>query len=244
MAMRDLWRQFLSALLLLTRLPLPVIARPAGAEAAWAWPLAGAVVGAGAAVVAGAATAAGLPAGVAAGLVIAAQLLLTGALHEDGLADCADGFWGGRTPARRLEIMKDSRIGSYGTLALIVVLLTRWAALSVLVATPLALVAVAALSRVPMAILSAWLRNARGEGLSARVGRVGRLPALTGAALATLFAAPLIGWAALPALAAALATGLAAGLVARRKIGGQTGDVLGAAQVLADLAVLCVLVAV
>ena len=64
----------------------------------------------------------------------AAQALATGALHEDGLADSVDGFWGGATRERRLEIMKDSRIGSYGALALILSVLIRWTALSALLA--------------------------------------------------------------------------------------------------------------
>ena len=70
--------------------------------------------------------------GVVAALVLGVEAAATGGLHEDGLADCADGFWGGRDKARRLEIMKDSRVGSYGVLALGIVLLARWAALTAL----------------------------------------------------------------------------------------------------------------
>jgi adenosylcobinamide-GDP ribazoletransferase len=237
----DLWHDILAAFGLLTRLPLPFRALRAGG--AWAWPLAGAGVGLIAATLAAGLLAAGLPSGLVAAAVLAAQMLLTGGLHEDGLADCADGFWGGQTRDRRLAIMKDSRIGSYGTLALIVTVLARWTALTLLVETPLLLVALGALSRAPMAALSAWLPNARGTGLSASVGRVGWAPAFAGAALALAIALPLAGGSAIPALIAAAGAGLAVGLVARAKIGGQTGDVLGASQQMAEVAVLAVLVA-
>lgn len=241
MRLPDLWHDILAAFGLLTRLPLPF--RPPRPAGAWAWPLAGAGVGLLLAALASVLMAADLPAGLVAAAVLGAQMLLTGALHEDGLADCADGFWGGHDRTRRLAIMKDSRIGSYGTLALVVTALARWAALSVLVQAPLALVAVAALSRVPMAALSAWLPNARGTGLSASLGRIGPAPAFAGAAAAMAVALACAGPAAIPAMLAALAAGLAVGLVARAKIGGQTGDVLGASQQMAEVAVLAVLVA-
>ena len=115
------------ALMLLTRLPAGRIdPAPTIAAAAWAFPLAGAVVGVLQALVLIAAIGLGLPMAMAAGLALAAGVLATGGLHEDGLADCADGFGGGRSPARKLEIMRDSRIGSYGALALILGLGLRW----------------------------------------------------------------------------------------------------------------------
>ncbi len=219
------------ALALLTRLPVRLAhgAATRGAAAAWAWPLAGAIVGGLAALGGSIALALGLPTGVVAGIVLAAGIVLTGALHEDGLADCADGFWGGWDRARRLEIMKDSHIGSYGVLALGLSLILRWSALSALIAAghlwgPI--IAAAALSRVPMTGVMHALPNARGSGLSQSTGR----PAQGGAVIAAV-------------LAAALA-GLAAAAIARARIGGQTGDVLGATQQLAEIAALAALAAV
>jgi len=120
-----------AAIGLLSRLPVPVdtdLATRRGARAAWAYPLAGLVVGALAGLVAQVALWLGLPPSIAALLALAAMIAITGALHEDGLADSADGLWGGWDRARRLEIMKDSRIGTYGVLALGLTLLLRAAA--------------------------------------------------------------------------------------------------------------------
>ena len=96
-------------------------------------PLVGAILGAAAACALFAASALGFPPPLAAPLAIATLVALTGALHEDGLADCADGFGGGATPARKLEIMKDSRIGAFGALALALALYLQIAALALIV---------------------------------------------------------------------------------------------------------------
>ena len=228
---------------LLSRLPEPAHS-PRGGASAWAWPIAGLGVALVSGLVAMIALRLGVPPALAAGLALAAQIALTGGLHEDGLADSADGFWGGATPARRLEIMKDSRIGSYGVVALVLSLGLRWQALSFVLASGQVvapLVAAAVLSRGTMAVLMAALPNARGDGLSAAVGRPSQATAFlaVGVALALGFAAA--GWALLaPLLWLSLATiGLAA--IARAKIGGQTGDVLGAGQHIGEIAVLIAL---
>ena len=236
-----------AALTLLTRLPLPYpTAKPRGAAAAWAYPVAGAVIGAMAGIVAALSLILGLTPAVAAALTLAAQAMLTGAMHEDGLADSADGLWGGWDKTRRLEIMKDSHIGSYGVLALILVTLARWSALSALLASGShfgAIIAVAALSRVPMAVLMAWLPNARTTGLSQLVGR----PAPKVAGLAVLIGVAIVvtltGSHAFPMVAFAGLVSLGLGLIARAKIAGQTGDILGASQQLAEAAALCALAA-
>ena len=129
---RPQFRDLPLALSLLSRLPVPVDHSRAGeraATAAWAYPLVGAGLAGLTGGLAWALSAAGLPPGPAAGLVLVAQVMLTGALHEDGLADSADGLWGGWERERRLEIMRDSRIGAYGVLALGLSLLLRWACL-------------------------------------------------------------------------------------------------------------------
>lgn len=238
------------ALALLTRLPLPAQAgqqpEHRGARAAWAWPLAGVAVALLAGLVGWAALALGLPAALAAGLILATQIAATGALHEDGLADSADGLWGGQTRARRLEIMKDSRIGSYGVLALVLSLGLRWGALAAISGAGglfAPLVAAAVLSRAPMAVLMAAMPNARGAGLAQSVGRPGQDGATLGVLLALGLAFIALGAGVLaPLFWAALAT-IALAAIAREKIGGQTGDILGATQQVAEIAALLALAA-
>jgi adenosylcobinamide-GDP ribazoletransferase len=238
----DLW----DALTLLSRLPVPAVATPRGAAASWAWPLAGALVAGLAALPALAALAAGLTPGVAAALALGAQALLTGALHEDGLADSADGLAGGRTPERRLAIMADSRIGSYGATALIVVTLLRWSLLVAILAQGGALgalVAAGALSRWPMAALLWALPPARPGGLAALVGRPGGATLALGGAVALGVALLGAGAAGLGAALAALAVAWGWARVLRARLGGQTGDACGAAQQLSEVAALLVLAA-
>lgn len=249
MTTRDIMARFvpdlLSAAALLSRLPLPDHA-PRGANSAWAWPLVGAILGALAALAASLCLMLGLTPGVTAAATLATLACLTGALHEDGLSDTADGLFGGWTRERRLEIMKDSRVGSYGVLALLLVTLARWSALTTILASGqhwAALIAVGALSRAPMALLMAHLPNARGTGLSHSTGAPDPAIAATGAALAALIALVLTGGTAITMI---IGTALTAALLARtaqRRIGGQTGDILGASQQLAEAACLAALAA-
>lgn len=234
--------QLLSAFSLLTRLPLPQPATFRGGEAAWLWPVVGLAVGGLMAAGAWLALWLGLPAGVAGAVALAVAALATGALHEDGLADTADGLFGGWMKERRLEIMKDSRIGSYGVLALMVVTLARWSAITALVAGGhwAAILAAAALSRAPMAAVMAGLPNARGNGLSASTGAPTRGAAAGAAGLALLLALLLTGGTAIAMGLAVLATSAGVAALAKRKIGGQTGDILGATQQMAETAALAV----
>lgn len=230
-----------AAFSLLTRLPVPAISEAPSPRAAWAWPVAGAAIGAVAAIAASAATALSLPAGVAAAIALVAAALLTGGLHEDGLADTADGLMGGCTKERRLEIMKDSRIGSYGTLALLLVTLVRWSALATLVAAGqhwAALIAAGAISRAPMAVLIAHLPNARGTGLAHLTGQPPRNAVLGALVIAATFALLSTGLALVPMVLAAAATTALLRRAAQQRIGGQTGDILGASQQLAEAAAL------
>ena len=234
----------LVALSLLTRLPLRLHpgAYARGARTAWAWPLVGFMVGALACTVVLIAQKLGFPAMVAALFALATMTVVTGAMHEDGLADCADGFWGGHDPAQRLDIMKDSQIGTYGVLALILLVLLRWAAL-MSISQPsgmlLALLAAAVISRTAMAAVMQLLPNARGSGLSAETGVPGTPAVLIACTLATLFAFVLVGpVTGLAALLVAAAIAAFWARIARGKIGGQTGDVLGATQQLTDTGLL------
>lgn len=190
---------------------------------------------------------------VAATLAVALGVLTTGALHEDGLADVADGFGGGASPERRLEIMRDSRIGAYGGVALVLALALRIGALATLLdrtgaGAAVGLVLAAVLSRVAALAPMAMLPPARPGGLSAAVGRPSR--AATGIAtglgllvalLALPFGLPPSGVAGM-VLLAALAS-LAVTRIARERIGGQTGDVIGACQQVSEIAALLALLA-
>ena len=235
---------------LLSRLPvdrlvrIPDAAWQRQAQAAWAFPLVGAAIGALAAIAGWCALALSLPPLIAAGISLAVLSISSGAMHEDGLADCADGFWGGSSRERRLEIMKDSQIGTYGVLALILVTGLRWIGYGVLLASgTLAVIAIAALSRAAIPAVMCALPHARATGLSYRVGRpewpAAGLSALIGIAIAVLC---LGGGAVIAALIAA-ATVFGIALLAKAKIGGQTGDVLGAAQQMAELSAILTLLA-
>jgi len=213
------------------------------ADAQWAAPVAGLLVGLFVALSLWLATALGVPAGVAAALALAAGIVATGALHEDGLADVADGFGGGRTPDDKLAIMKDSRIGTYGTLALGLSLVARWAALTAIAAAApiimvLAIVAAHAVARAAIPAMMHLLPPARPGGLSAGVGRVGAGTALA-AGLIGLFAMLASGfWFALLGVLLLAGVFLVLSELARRQIGGQTGDVLGALEQAGEIAVL------
>ncbi len=229
------------ALQFLTRLPVGTPPWPPEGLAASApmFPLVGAMIGAAGALVFASGTWLGLPPMLAALLAIAAQILLTGGLHEDGLADVADGFGGGRTRADTLRIMRDPRIGSFGALALVLAVLARIGALAGLAEPALAaavLIAGGAASRAPLPVLMVMLPPARDEGLAAGAGRPHPLRAAAGVAVAVLMALALLSppMAASGVVAAACVALLLVPL-ARHQIGGHTGDVLGAAQQLAEV---------
>lgn len=238
----DLLRQLWLAAVLLTRLPLPHLAEGAfvdGPRAVWAYPIVGLGIGAVGALIGILGLWLGLPAWGAGTLMLGAMTLATGGMHEDGLADCADGFWGGFTPERRLEIMRDSQIGTYGVLALILVSIAKVSALAVLLeVAPLAIVAAATLSRAIMPVLMQALPHARTDGLSHSVGRPSINTAFLGMALAGVITLLCIGASGLTLIVLTLVIGAAVGALAKRKIGGQTGDVLGAGQQLSEVAVL------
>lgn len=236
-----------AALGLLTRLPVVVDGEKAvarGAASAWAYPLVGVVLGVILAALVPLFQLFGLIDGIVAGLVLALSVILTGAMHEDGLADSADGLWGGWDRARRLEIMKDSRIGVYGVCAIGLGLLLRWLALTVIVAAGgywVAFIAVGALSRAAMVGLMATLPHARADGLSQSVGRPPQ-SAVWLALVLSAGSAMLMGlWALIPV---AVVTTALCGVIARAKICGQTGDILGATQQMNEIILLIATVAI
>jgi len=240
----DIWAAFS----LLTRLPVPVDHERAGKRAnvaTWAFPLVGAAVGALSGAVVMLAMALVLPSGLAAAMGLLTSIALTGAMHEDGLADCADGFWGGHAVERRLEIMKDSSIGAYGAVILIVFLIAQWSSIEALVfSNPiLTFAGIGAISRLPM-VLAMWIMpNARDTGLSAGVGMPTALSVQIATILSLLIAVITLGWLGLIVFAVAILSALPVFLIANAKIGGQSGDVLGASQKCAELGGLAAILA-
>ena len=228
------------ALLLLTRLPAGRLAScpPDLAAASWAFPLAGLVVGFGVGGSYMGLALLGLPALLAAVLALAVGLVLTGALHEDGLADCVDGFGGGQTRAQKLDIMRDSRVGSYGVLALIITMAARILALSAFPAdlsSLMLIISLAMISRLNMLACLAYLPAARSDGLGQLASKPRPFSIAIAAALCvpvTLFSSALIIY----ALIAAAAAALCLAHFSKQQIGGQTGDVCGAVQVLGETA--------
>lgn len=240
-------RQFCFVLLFLTRLRIPFKLDFAGitlARAAWAFPLAGLAVGGVAAAVFAVAEQAGLGGGARGWLAVIAALLITGGLHEDGLADTADGLAFGRDRERKLEIMRDSRIGSYGVLALVAGVSLRASLIGALMTVHaiIALLLAASLSRSAMAWLMGNTPFARAEGLAANAGAPDSRTLLMCLFISIVVATALTGI--IPALvllmvAAAVAYGVR--FLALRHFGGITGDVLGAAQQLTEIALLIAL---
>ncbi len=245
--MREHLARFFTALGYFTRLPVPawVAWSPERlARAAAYLPLVGWVVGlAGAAALA--ALALVLPVSLAVLLSIALTVRLTGALHEDGFADACDGLGGGWDKAQILAIMKDSRIGSYGAIGIVLMLLAKAAALIELAAASPAAAALALLVAHPLSRLAATavlhaLPYARSDDRSKAapvVQRLGRaelaLAISTGLLPALALLAPL------PALSALALAALVTLWLARlflRRLGGHTGDLLGAVQQATELA--------
>ena len=234
----------------LTRLPAPGWPEAAARKLStgmWTFPIAGVLVATIAGVVYAICDALGLPVYISSLFAVVALIVATGGLHEDGLSDLADGVWGGANPAKRLEIMSDSRIGAYGAIALIVSVSGRAAAIAT-IGQPLfvlgALVAAAAVSRAMMPALMAFGTPAKADGLGATAGKPATAAwggALLLAAVICAVAAP-AGW-----LMCLIAAGAGAALIAwfaHRNLGGYTGDVAGAAQQVAELFALTVIASV
>jgi len=236
------------AFALLTRLPLPrLVIRPDVPlpDYFWAFPIVGFVVGHVAAV--GyllAREEGGLGPNLAVLLAMAASMLVTGALHEDGLADFADGIGGGRTRERKLAIMRDSCIGTYGAGALFLVLAMRWSALASVADLHAAaglLVLSHTLPRGLLAVIPEYWRPARADGQAATAAEGNLVSSLASIALAVALAFLLDhGPIAIGAILAAATGVVAVAVGASRYLGGYTGDVFGAAEQISGTLVLLV----
>ncbi len=226
--------------MLLTRVPMGTLKDPVPAlpDARWAYPLVGLVLGVLVGLVACVGAHLGFHYGITALLVVAFGVLLTGGLHEDGMADLADGFGGGHTKARRLEIMRDSRIGSYGVLALGLTLALKAQAMLAIFASGMVLwplLAMAVSSRFFMLAVQEFLPPARNDGMGFNASETGGWRIWVGMLVTIAIILPL-GWAALAVLFSMAIASFALAVQAKRLIGGQTGDVLGAVQLAAECA--------
>ncbi|GBQ39997.1 adenosylcobinamide-GDP ribazoletransferase [Komagataeibacter europaeus] len=233
---------------LLTRLPVGGLARDdppySMTRSIWCWPLVGAGVGACGGLLYAGLLWMGIAPLPAAGWSVGMLLLACGGLHEDGLADMADGCGGGQDRARKLEIMRDSRVGSYGVMALVIALLVRVTALAAMpgAVAVMAMPVAGALARASMVVVLWRLPPARGDGLASSMAR---LPGQALAACMVLAAASAVVLLpparAVPACAVAIMAALVMCRFARQQVGGQTGDVLGATAVVTECAILAAL---
>ncbi len=244
-----LWRDCKVAHVLLTRIPLRVSGEVQPAElirATWAYPLVGIAVAVAASCAFYLCQWLGLPSLVCALAAVAASIAATGCFHEDGLADTADGLGGGSSAERKLEIMRDSRVGSYGAAAIVLSIALRAAALSALPYDEVfaALLIAHGLSRATLPLPTLLSQPARGDGLAATAGRPQLLPILFALLLAGSLAVLGLGFAeGLLALGLALTGGWCVNRLVEVQIGGYTGDVLGAIQQLVEVLLLCFIAA-
>jgi adenosylcobinamide-GDP ribazoletransferase len=218
---------------------------------ALALPFASVVIGLGPAVLMVVLVLLGVPPWFAAGMGVLAMILVTGAMPDDAVADAVDGLFGGHSVERRLEIMKDSRHGSYGVAALTLYIVLRVAAIGgVATVNPYAAAAIWIAATILARSGSLWLTHelppARSGGASAAVGQVGLRPWLVGAGFAAVIAFVLAAPATslLAVVLALIATAAIAkgwSRLCRRLVGGQTGDLIGALHVLIEIGVLTVL---
>ena len=266
---RAWWQDVGNALRFLTRIPVPQardseraefldeveeeaaagdapLLKPLG-RTVRAFPLIGALLGIAAGLAFAIATGLGLPVLVAGVIAIALLALATGALHEDGLADMADGFGGGHNAEKKLAIMRDSRIGAYGVITLVLVLAAKVGALAELADIGVvmsSLICAAAASRAAMPAMMRWLEPARSDGLGAAAGRPAAEHVWTGIVIAAILCVLLLTWSGVVAILIAALSAMAVGVLARRQIGGHTGDVLGATQQISELIFLLTLAAI
>ena len=237
------WADVLTSVALLSRLPVRIDVSRAtarGSRQCWAYGVVGLILGAIASSVAWVGITLQLPPLTIGFIIIATTAFVTGAMHYDGMADCLDGLWGGWTPAQRLDIMKDSHIGVYGAVGLVCLLGLQASLYEQLISQSIwPIIGIMAISRAVMVPVMTWLPNSRTSGLSAQVGRPSVSTAVLALGVGSVVALLTGAW---PAILGAALAAFAVAAIAKRKIGGQTGDVLGAAQQLAEVvALICVL---
>jgi adenosylcobinamide-GDP ribazoletransferase len=241
---RGFLSDFSAATAFLTRIPVGTSTDGAWrlADAAWAFPLIGAGIGALAALTFFLAELLRLGSWPAGLLAVLTGLVVTGALHEDGLADTADGFFGAASREAKLAIMRDSRLGAFGGLALIMSILLRSAALADIgdvIHAGLALIAAHTAARAVLPAAMRALAPARSDGLGAAAGTPGTASVIAGAGIGVIIALMALGPSrGIVALVMMAVVVLAAAGLAHRQIGGYTGDVLGAFEQIGEIVML------
>jgi adenosylcobinamide-GDP ribazoletransferase len=235
---------FLGAAQFLTRVPIRLRSAPDLARCVPWFPVVGALIGAAVGAVAAGAID-GVAPGVGGALAVIAGLLITGAFHEDGLADTMDAL-GGTTPARRREILEDSRHGSYGVAAMCSTIVLRAACIAALgpAAAFAGCVAAHTLGRGAAVAVMATTPPAAGQGLGADHSRaLSTRGAIAGVVAALAISALATGWWVAPLAGAATVAAIAVARLARRAFEGVSGDILGAVEQVAECSVLVVTVA-
>jgi len=246
------WIQdFLISLVFLTRLPIPLdikFTMAAVSSASRCFPLVGIIVGGISGGVFYGTSLLHLPALLCAFLAIGAQVLLTGALHEDAIGDVADGFGGGADKDKKLEIMRDSRVGTYAVVTLILVIGMKASALAAFNDPRIAfgvILSAAVFSRGMLTWGMFLMRPARDNGLGASAGKPSLVTALWALFLSLLVPILTLGpFLGSIGILAAICGALSVAVIAVRQIGGQTGDVLGSLQLAAEVSFLIALCAV
>ena len=235
---------------LLTRLPTPaagpVVFGGRLARALRTIPLVGAIVGAIGGLAYIVAIWLDLPPVIAAILAVLATLVASGAYHEDGFADTCDGLGGSFDREKKLAIMQDSRHGTFGVAAIVATILLRVAALATIghpELVVLALIAIHAGARAFLPAAMLWGQPAKTDGQGFAAGKPERASVWAALALAAIIALVTLGFDALPTLAVGAVAAFAMFTFARRQVGGYTGDVLGAIEQVAEIAMLLCLAA-
>jgi adenosylcobinamide-GDP ribazoletransferase len=240
---------FRTAVAFLTRLPMPHpdgTTPPNFVRAQRMFPVVGALIGAAVGLLCLGLRHVGVPDLAAAAVALGGSAILTGALHEDGLADVADGFGGGRTLESKLEIMRDSRLGTYGAVGLLVSFAAKLSALATIPDSDVvpALIAAHALARGILPAMSVNMPYARKDGLARNAGQPDAATSAMAGGIALAIALLSLSWTnAMLAAVAAGSSGLFMAWLAMQQIGGQTGDVLGGAEQVSETAILVLLAA-
>ena len=237
-------KDVLLAIVFLTRLPFTLSEDRKSSQLAdviWAFPVVGVVVGFLSSLSMLIGFQLGLDPLVCGLIAVASQVLITGALHEDGLADVADGFGGGDEVDDKLRIMRDSRLGTYGVLAIIFSIILRAsliASMTTQTIAVIALISAGAVSRAFVALAMNQLEIVRPDGLSIQAGKPTNEATLVTLALGGAISFLLLGISGWIVLVVASGAAIMMCLFAKRQIGGQTGDVLGTVQQITEVAVL------
>ena len=210
-------------------------------DSSWAYPIVGIILAIPISILGYILSILGFDSGVISAVLIITLIFLTGAMHEDGLADTADGFWGGWTKDTRLEIMKDSRIGTYGVIALVFSILIRWYCLKIIIDQNLLFIAVAVSVILSRSLMSCYMwitPNAKDKGLSFNTGRPDDISAIVAFTLGASVTLLLVGFKGIFILLLGSIIVWLSRILSLHKIDGQTGDTIGAVQQICEVIIL------